>query len=413
MSETLRVAIRRGRDDLVRLAADLIRIPTVNPPGEHYSTCVSRLALACRAAGMKTRIVRVPTAAMRKDLPEGARYPRSIVLARWDVGAARTVHFNAHFDVVPAAADGWMFGPFVPRVHRGALYGRGSGDMKGAIASLLHALTTMQRQRVRPRVNVEVSFTPDEETDSQFGAAWVVRRRLVKADYAIVCEGGSGRFVGCGHNGVLWFEVEVHGRAAHGSQPHRGLNAVEQMSALVLELKKYQRGLARRRFRNPDGRIRTATLNLGGVTATRPGGKINTVPAAITFTLDRRVLPNESLVAAERELRAFIRAAATRIPRLRVTVRKLNQHTSTFLDPTKPFPRAFAAAVGRVRGGTARFVVSAGFNDSHFFAGEGGLPTVGWGPGGENCHGADEYVRVRDLVLAAQTYAEFLTSFDG
>jgi succinyl-diaminopimelate desuccinylase len=413
MSASLRSAIARDRRQLLGLAADIIRIPTVNPPGSDYLACVATLDRMTRAAGLTTRVVRIPHAPVVKALPDAADCPRAIVIGRWDVGAARTVHFNAHYDVVPAAPTGWKFGPFEPRVSGGWLYGRGSADMKGSIACLLHALGTMRRLGLKPSVNIEVSWTPDEETDSTFGVQWLVRKKLLDADYAIVCEGGSGRHVGCGHNGVLWFEVDVHGRAAHGSEPHRGLNAVEQMSALVLELKKYQHLLAKRTFRNPDGRIRTATINVGGVTATQAGAKINTVPGAVTFTLDRRVVPNENLAEAERHLRAYIRAAARRIPRLRVTVRKINQHTSTFSDPDGPFPRAFGAALARVRGESAKFTVSTGFNDSHFFAGEAGLPTIGWGPGGEACHGTNERVRVSELVEAAQTYAEFVTTFAG
>jgi succinyl-diaminopimelate desuccinylase len=133
----------------------------------------------------------------------------------------------------------------------------------------------------------------------------------------------------------------------------------------------------------------------------------------VTFTLDRRVLPNESLAEAERHLRAFIRGVCTRVPKLRVTVRKLNQHTSTFSDPSGSFPSAFAASLARVRGQSAKFTVSSGFNDSHFFAGEGRLPTIGWGPGGEACHGTNERVRVGELVEAAQAYADFVTTFAG
>lgn len=413
MSASLRSAITRDRRHLLALAGEIIRIPTVNPPGSNYLACVDTLVRLTRAAGLETRVVRIPHARVLKALPDAVGCPRAIVIGRWDVGAPRTVHFNAHYDVVPAAPTGWKFGPFEPRVSQGWLYGRGSADMKGSIACVLHALGTTRRLGLRPSVNIEVSWTPDEETDSTFGVQWLVQKKLLEADYAIVCEGGSGRHVGCGHNGVLWFEVDVHGRAAHGSEPHRGINAVELMSALVLELRTYQRQLARRTFRNPDGRIRTATLNVGGVTATQPGGKINTVPGAVTFTLDRRVLPNEDLAEAERDLRAFIRGAVSRIPRLRATVRKINQHTSTFSDPAGPFPRAFGAALARVRGQSAKFTVSTGFNDSHFFAGEGGLPTIGWGPGGEACHGTDERVRVSELVEAAQTYAEFVTTFAG
>ncbi len=413
MSDPLRAAVAAGSADLVQLASALVRIPTVNPPGEHYLACARVLARMARAAGLKTRVVGVPHDEVVKLLPGARAHRRAIVLGRWDVGAARTVHFNAHYDVVPAAAAGWKFGPFEPRVDAGWLHGRGSADMKGSIASLLHAIATLRKLGLEPGVNIEVSFTPDEETDSAFGAAWVVRRKLIHADYVVICEGGEGAHVGCGHNGVLWFEIDVHGRAAHGSTPQRGLNAVEQMSALVLEFRRYAAGLAQRKFRNPDGRVRHATINLGGVAATHAGGKINTVPAGVTFTVDRRVLPNENLAEAERHFRAFVRDARRRIPRLRVTVRKITQHTSTFSDPRAPFPRAFAAALTRVRGGRARFTVSSGFNDSHFFAGEGGLPTIGWGPGGENCHGADERVRVKELVTAAQVYAEFLRGFAG
>ena len=413
MSVSLRSAIARDRRHLLELAAEIIRIPTVNPPGDHYLACVDTLERLSRAAGLNTRVVHVPHAQVTKALSDAANCPRALVIGRWDVGARRTVHFNAHYDVVPAASTGWRFGPFEPRVSAGWLYGRGSADMKGSIACVLHALGTMRKLGLQPAVNVEVSWTPDEETDSTFGVQWLVRKKLFSADYAIVCEGGSGRHVGCGHNGVLWFEVDVHGRAAHGSEPHQGINAVEHMSALVLELRDYQAQLAKRTFRNPDGRIRTATLNVGGVMATQPGGKINTVPGAASFTLDRRVLPNESLAEAERHLRAFIRDAARRIAPARVTVRKINQHTATFSDPAGPFPRAFGAALARIRGQPAKFTVSTGFNDTHFFAGEAGLPTIGWGPGGDACHGTNERVRVSELVEAAQTYAEFVTTFAG
>ena len=98
---------------------------------------------------------------------------------------------------------------------------------------------------VRPRCNVEVSFTADEETDSLLGAGWLVDQVPLKADYVVVMEGGEGRLIGCGHNGVVWLNVVVHGRPAHGSTPERGINALEKMSALVLALEDYKRRLAR------------------------------------------------------------------------------------------------------------------------------------------------------------------------
>ena len=149
-------------------------------------------------------------------------------------------------------------------------------------------------------MNVEVSFTADEETDSALGAGWVVDHAPIKPDYAVVMEGGEGSTVCCGHNGVVWLNVTVHGRAAHGSRPERGINALEKMSALVLALEEHKRTLARRTFSAPDGRVLVPTLNLGGVFAPGPGGKINTVPAEATFSIDRRVTAVETVEAAER-----------------------------------------------------------------------------------------------------------------
>ena len=224
---------------------------------------------------------------------------------------------------------------------------------------------------------------------------------------------GEGRAIGCGHNGVVWLNVIVHGRPAHGSNPERGINALEKMSALVLALRDYQRRLRRRRFRTPAGRFMHPTINVGGVFSGGPGGKINTVPAEASFSIDRRVIATETVGAAERELRAFLAAAARRIPRCRITVEKVSENHPCFRDPAHPFFAAVAASVRRVRGGRPVFQVSTGFNDMHFFAAPLQIPTVGYGPVGFSPHAVDERVRVRDLVTTARIYVDLLTNFPG
>jgi succinyl-diaminopimelate desuccinylase len=119
-------------------------------------------------------------------------------------------------------------------VDTGWIHGRGTADMKGSIASLLLALRALRATKVAPALNIEVSFTADEETDSALGAGWMVEHGGIKPDYALVMEGGEGRRIGCGHNGVVWLEVSVHGRAAHGSVPHEGVNALEHAMPRIL-----------------------------------------------------------------------------------------------------------------------------------------------------------------------------------
>jgi succinyl-diaminopimelate desuccinylase len=285
--------------------------------------------------------------------------------------------------------------------------------MKGSIACLLLALRALRATGVAPCCNVEVSFTADEETDSLLGTGWMVDHAPLRADYVVVMEGGEGRLIGCGHNGVVWLNVIVHGRPAHGSTPERGINALEKMSALVLALEDYKRRLVRRQFRTPDGRRMHPTINVGGVFAAGSGGKINTVPAEASFSIDRRVIVTEEVAQAERELRAFLAAAARRIPQCHITVEKVLENHPCFQKPAHPFFAAMAASVKKIRGGRPAFYVFAGFNDMHFFAKRLRVPTVGYGPVGTNLHAIDERVRVADLVTAAKVYADLLTSFGG
>jgi succinyl-diaminopimelate desuccinylase len=401
--------------DMVVTLQQLVGIATVNPPGDHYDAITHLLAGELTAAGLSAKRYPIPAKLLRRALPaEQHAFPRFNVLGKLRAaGARKTIHFNAHYDVVPVSGK-WRHGsPFSGAVERGWVFGRGTSDMKGSHASLLLALRALRATRTAPKMNVEVSFTADEETDSVLGAEWLVKHAPIAPDCAIVMEGGERGSVCCGHNGVVWLEVTVHGRAAHGSQPELGINAFEKMSALVLELEDYKRLLAQRAWRAPDGRAMRPTINVGGVFSAGPGGKINTVPAEARFSIDRRVLAIEDHAKAERELRAFLAAAARRIPQCRIMVTKVSENFACFSAPEHPFFATMADCVTRVRRAKTTFNVSTGFNDMHFFAHHLRIPTLGYGPGGENYHAVDERASVRDLVNTAKIYAELLTTFEG
>lgn len=401
--------------ELVTLLQRLVRLPTVNPPGDHYDAVTRLLAGELAGAGLKTRRFTVPRSLVKKILPpEQHACPRYNVLGKLAVrGAKKTLHFNAHYDVVPVSGA-WRHGdPFSGAVEKGWIYGRGTADMKGSHASLLLALRALKAAGAAPRLNVEVSFTADEETDSELGAGWLVKHAPIRPDYAVVMEGGEGNGICCGHNGVVWLNVTVHGKAAHGSRPDQGINALEKMAALVRALDAYKRLLAKRTFTAPDGVVKTPTINVGGVFASGPGGKINTVPALATFSIDRRVLPVETVPVVERELRGVLREAAGAIPQCRITVDKVSHNHPCFTPPAGPFFAAMADCVTRVRRERGVFRTSYGFNDMHFFSHHLKIPTLGYGPGGENCHAVDERASVRELVASAKIYAELLTTFAG
>lgn len=409
------VYLDRHASDLTALLHRLVCIPTVNPPGENYEAITALLTRELRALGLTTTRYAIPRALQRRHLPTDQQaFPRYNVLGKLAVpGARKTLHFNAHYDVVPVSGQ-WRHGsPFSGLVDGGWIYGRGASDMKGSIASCLLALRALRATGTVPRLNIEVSFTADEETDSFLGTGWLVEHAPIRPDYAIVMEGGEGSTVCCGHNGVVWLEVTVHGRAAHGSMPERGVNALEKMSALVLVLGEYQRKLERRTFVTPEGKVMYPTINLGGTFSSGEGGKINTVPALARFSIDRRVIAIETVASAERELRSFLASAARRIPGCRLTVTKVSDNHPCYHAPRNPFFAAMARSVTSVRRTPTTFNVSTGFNDMHFFAHHLKIPTLGYGPGGQNEHAVDERARVKDLVAGAKIYADLLTTFGG
>jgi succinyl-diaminopimelate desuccinylase len=401
--------IERHESKLVRMLQDMVRVPTVNPPGAHYGEMVDLLSEQSRQAGLTVKVHQVPDAEV-EALVGSADYPRYNVLARWDVGAPYTVHFNAHYDVVPV--DGtWRFdSAFTPGIAAGSIYGRGSGDMKGSIAALLMAIAALRESGTTPAFNIECSFTADEETGGQLGAGYIVREGLCQADYAVVCEGAAGVHVGCGHNGVLWLEVDLSGKSAHASRPQDGVNAFEAMAAMTVGLERYKGHLtaAQRRYRDMNGVERSPTLNVGGVFAGGGGDKINTVPSRAHFSLDRRLVPGEHIAQVERELRSALEQLAAQRRPATCQIHAPLRIEPCVVDSEEPLCQAFAGAVRSVRRRNAGFRITTGFTDLHYFVVEGGMPGIGYGVKGENAHGVDERVRIRDVVMTARTYAEFM-----
>lgn len=401
--------------ELTALLGRLVAVPTVNPPGQDYDKMTRLLSREMEASGLVAKRFDVGQKLLRQTLPrEQWSFPRYNVLGCWRVpGAKRTIHFNAHYDVVPVSGKWRHDSPFSGQVAGGWIYGRGTADMKGSIASLLLALRALRATGTKPRMNVEVSCTADEETDSVLGSEWLVKHAPISPDFAVVMEGGEGPSICCGHNGVVWLEVVIHGKAAHGSKPEDGINALEKMSALVLALDAYKRELSGHHFQTPDGSTMKPTLNVGGVFSSGPGGKINTVPSEARFSIDRRVLANETVVEAEADLRKFLARAAAKIPACHITVNKISENHSCYSQPTDAFFGTMKEIVQQVRRAPAQFSVATGFNDMFFFVHHLKIPTLGYGPDGEKMHAVDERVRVKDLLRTAKIYADLLLRFDG
>ena len=220
-----------ARDEIVAFTAELIRIPTVNPPGESYRDCAEAIGRRLGEAGLDVRYVEAEGLAEHTTA-----HPRVNVIGRGaGEGADKRIHLNGHFDVVPPG-DGWTEDPFGGEVKDGRIYGRGACDMKSGIAAAVFAVEAIRRAGVDLRGAVDVSGTVDEESGGFAGVAHLCRTGLVTAentDYAIIPEPFGPDRVCVGHRGVYWFDVVAHGRTAHGSMPHLGRSAIDDMGAVL------------------------------------------------------------------------------------------------------------------------------------------------------------------------------------
>ncbi|MBA3295737.1 MAG: M20/M25/M40 family metallo-hydrolase, partial [Acidobacteria bacterium] len=208
-------AVDAAADEVVAFTSELIRIPTVNPPGDAYEECAHMIGDRLAACGFEVEYHAA------EGLPEHTpAHPRiNVVGLRRGRSLRPAVHLNGHFDVVPAGA-GWTVDPFGGAVRDGRIYGRGACDMKAGIAAAVYAAEAIRRTGVDLTGSIEVSGTVDEESGGFAGVAWLAQQgRLssTRQDFVIIPEPLNVDRICIGHRGVYWFDVTTHGRIGHGS----------------------------------------------------------------------------------------------------------------------------------------------------------------------------------------------------
>ena len=392
---------------LIEMVKEFIAIPTINPPGLNYVEMVEKIGWWCKKFGLSVEVIDVPSDVVAARSPENQSQPRKILLAYLgDVGAKPHIHFNGHYDVVPATGDWRVTEPFNPLVKDGRIYGRGASDMKGPLASMLVALKALAEHRGELIGVLSFSAVPDEEVGGGAGAMYLVEQKGRFADLCIIGEPSGLSSVWDSHKGQAWLEVTVRGRSAHASTPWLGVNAFERACRLVVCLSEgYVKQLPSKKFTKLvpyDDAIPVVTL--GGVV--KGGGKVNIVPDALTFTVDRRTVPGETFEEARREfLDALYKCAdSLGVPREDLEVKTILAGEPCVMRD-EGFKREFAEAVKDALGLKPMFKICQGGLDMRYFVAA-NIPTLTYG-GGESskAHTADEYANIVDLLNAAKVYA--------
>jgi succinyl-diaminopimelate desuccinylase len=405
-------------DEAVAFTADLIRMPTVNPPGELYEECARFIGGTLAKFDFE---VEYHAAEGRPE--HTPAHPRvNVVGTRRGRSLRPLVHLNGHFDVVPAGA-GWTVDPFGGDVRDGRIWGRGSCDMKAGIAAAIFAAEAIRRAGVELNGSVEISGTVDEESGGFAGVAWLAhhgRLSAARTDYAIIPEPLYVDRICIGHRGVYWFEVLTKGRVAHGSMPFHGVSAIEHMGMLLDRIRDdLQPRLAARTTAVPviPAGARHATLNINGISGGQPVDGIQTpcVADRCRAVFDRRFLLEEGFDATRAEIVELLNAVARDVPDFQYEIRDLMVVHPTKTPDGSPVVSALDRALHRVLGRSGGLVASPGTYDQKHFARIAGVPhCVAYGPGIlDLAHQPDEYVDISDLINATKVIALAVLELTG
>ncbi|MBI3666952.1 MAG: ArgE/DapE family deacylase [Acidobacteria bacterium] len=390
LQELLSDAVAKYQPKILEFARSLVAVPTVNPPGASYKACIDRIARELSAIGLEHEIVEAP------DAGAPPRYSLSSFYGR----GKRTLYFHGHYDVAPASGEG----QFQPYLRNGSLFGRGSSDMKSGLAAMIYAVKTIKDCGLKLDGRIGLAIVPDEETGGALGSTYLAARGLLGVN-------GIGMLTPEPTSGVVWnanrgaisLRITVRGRPAHVGLHYRGVNAFERMVTVANALQELKAEVESRKtaFQIEPEAARRSILLLGG--RCEGGTNFNAVPASCSFTVDRRLNPEEDLETEKRRLLALLE----RLKRdgIDLEVEILQEALSAGASEEDPVARELAQSVKAVTGRAPRFEICPGLLEIRYYAHR-GIPAFAYGPGRlEVSHGPREFVRMKDVYACTVIYA--------
>lgn len=366
---------------VVELTRELVRFPSVNPPGNE-AEIASFLAERMRGLGLE---------AETQEVQEG----RANVVGRLPGGSAPPLVFTGHVDVVPPGNQKWEHPPFDAELVDGRIYGRGSADMKGGVASIVAAMTALKGRDLEG--DVILAATCGEEA-GMVGARAMVDRRAIEPGGRLVVAEPTDLNVFHGEKGVLWLNVRALGRTAHGSMPHLGVNAINGMALLIPRLNEYP-------FPYEESvLLGKPTLSLNVI---RGGNKTNVIPDYCEIEIDMRTVPGQDHAAITEAVRALADEVARDVEGLRMVVEVVSDVSPFETDSSHQLVKDLVESVRTVRGADPTVGGVAYATDGAHLGPGFDMPVVICGPGAPGmAHQPDEYVETRQLVEAAEIYRD-------
>jgi acetylornithine deacetylase/succinyl-diaminopimelate desuccinylase family protein len=396
IAERLLAWLEPREDEMAALLAELVAVPTENPPGRNYRACADLLEKRLDQAGLTCERHEFPASPGGAGASDDAS---ASLLASFGSGS-RTLYFHGHYDAVPAQSPE----QFQPERKDHFLFGRGSCDMKGGIVAMLFAIRALKECRVELNGKIALTLVPDEETGGARGSAWLAAQGLLgqNAIGMLLPEPTSG-VAWNANRGAISLRINVLGKSAHVGLQHRGENAFEQMMRVGKRLQELKREVEQRKTGYAIGaeQTRNSILMLGGESG--GGTNFNVVPEQCWFTVDRRINPEEDFEAEKGRLIGVLEHC--RRDGIRLEWEILQEGRAAACSEEENLGRVLAQSVKAINGEAPRFEMCPGLLEIRFYAAM-GIPAYAYGPGLLSvAHGPNEYVDLRKVRDCAAIYA--------
>jgi len=387
---------RIGREELIRFARDLVRIPSVYRPGDpegNESRAARHVAEYLERAGFEV-------------FTEEAAPGRPNVWAVWEGDRpGKTLLFEAHTDVVTTgSAEDWEHPPFGAGMDGGRIYGRGACDTKGNLAAVVAAVRAIKDSGVSFAGRIVLCHPVDEEGMMRGIKRFIHDGHADGVDGAVICEPEENQIC-IAQKGAMRVEIRVQGRMAHGAMPLSGINPVTRAARLVVAIEGLEREEIERHGEDP-------ILGFPSITPTiilgPEGGEpqINVIPSSAYVALDIRTVPSQSHEEIRGYLEQCISTLEAEDPDFEASMQVIEERPPTSTDREDPLVRAMAAAYEGITGRPPIYNGVPGATDGTFLHAWAGIPIVTTGAGGRTVpHRKDEWVNAGELLTTCKLYA--------
>jgi acetylornithine deacetylase/succinyl-diaminopimelate desuccinylase family protein len=360
---------------MLELTKRLIAIPSENPPGNQYEECA-----------------RILIEELNRLNFDDVKREGACILA-WAGSGSRTLYFSGHYDVVPAQSPD----QFQPRVEGANLFGRGSSDMKSGLAAMMHAAAAVRDEGRLGKGRIGIVLVPDEETAGPRGSRDLRARGLLGKDaVGMLTPEPTGGVIWNANRGAISLRATMRGKAAHVGRQFEGINAFERAVPAMVRLAEIKKEVELRETRQniAPAAARKSILMLGG--RVEAGTNFNVTPEFCSFTIDRRLNPEENLEEEKRRLYGVLEGFEIEV---------LQEEPAAATPAGDQLGLILSRHIGNVTGKEPAFEMCPGLLETRFYAAR-GIPAFAYGPGLLTVsHGPNEFVPIRNIAQCALIYA--------